>query len=812
MSKRKRVITLSIPVPRKRVIFTIILLCFVVAGLCLFEFLESSVKPSQQYKDGALSPSLALEPSNAQLADKALNERVEKLLASLSLDQKIGQLTQYTAGLLTGPEGNSLDYDKMIADGQIGSLFNVIGAEQTNYYQHIAVEKSPGHIPLLFGYDVIHGHRTIFPVPLALASSFDPDLIKQTAHVAAGEAADDGIRWVFSPMVDIARDARWGRITEGAGEDTYLGSIIARAYVQGYQGDDLSKPDSVAACIKHFAAYGAANAGREYNSVDMSELTLRQIYLPPYHEGIEAGAATVMSAFNPLNGVPATANHFTLTTILRNEWKFDGLVVSDYGAVRELIKHGVAENGAIAARKALSAGTDMDMESDIYHTELASLVKSGDLPQATLDEAVRRVLRVKFALGLFDHPYVAEKNAPFTVTPEKRNFARRAAEESMVLLKNNVALPDTAPVLPLPKNPPSIALIGPLADSDIDMLGSWPAYGDHRDVVTLKAALEKRFSDGKTKLIYAKGTGILSNSDAGFAEAIATAQQASVVVLALGESGAAMTGESTSLTRLDLPGNQEALMEAIVQLGKPTVLVLFDGRPLALKWAAAHVPAILEAWYPGIEAGPAVADILFGDVNPSGKLPVTFPRAVGQEPLFYNQLPTGRPADDVDLSHPPTGEDKYFSRYIDETNAPLFPFGFGLSYTQFTYSKLVLSQDKISLATLLAPKKVELFGPSSAIRIGVDIKNTGAVPGVEVAQLYIRNTGGSVEEPVRELKGFKRISLDPGQSKHVEFNLDFAELSYYNLEMKRIVEPTEYQVWIGGSSGATLGGQFEVTP
>jgi beta-glucosidase len=781
----------------------------VVAPLVL-EFSTFRFKPSS--KNGEKDESLALteEPSNAQLADKALNARVEKLLGAMSLEQKIGQLTQYTAGVMTGPEGDRRDYDKMIGSGQIGSLFNVIGAGNTNYYQHLAVEKSPLHIPLLFGYDVIHGQRTTFPVPLALASSFDPDLVRQIAHVAAGEAADDGIRWVFSPMVDIARDARWGRITEGAGEDTYLGSVLARAYVQGYQGDDLGRPDAVAACVKHFAAYGAANAGREYNSVDMSELTLRQVYLPPYHAAIKAGAATVMSAFNPLNGIPATANPFTLTTILRDEWKFNGFVVSDYGAVRELIKHGVASNGAVAARKALSAGVEMDMEGDLYRTQLASLVDTGRVPQATLDEAVRRVLRVKFALGLFDHPYTVEKKTPYVATPEKRKLARKAAEETLVLLQNNVAVPDTAPVLPLAKNLPSIALIGPLADSQTDMLGSWSAMGNPGDVVTLRAALQNRFTEGKTRLVYAKGTDILSDSDAGFAEAVAAAQQAGVVILALGESAATMTGESTSLTRLDLPGNQEELLETIVRLGKPTVLVLFDGRPLALKWAAAHVPAILEAWYPGIEAGPAVVNVLFGDVNPSGKLPVTFPRAVGQEPLFYNQLPTGRPAEGIDLSHPPTGgQDKYFSRYIDETNAPLFPFGFGLSYTQFAYSQLKLSQSQISLETLLHPKKEE---PFSSIRVEADVKNTGPMAGVEIVQLYIRNTGGSVEEPVRELKDFQRVALDPGQTRHVEFTLGFDKLSYYNFEMKRTIEPTEYQIWVGGSSGATLGAQFEVIP
>jgi beta-glucosidase len=750
--------------------------------------------------------------SNAQLVDKTIDARVENLLGRMTLEQKIGQLTQYSGGILTGPGTGREDYEDMITAGHVGSLFNVVGAKLTNRYQRLAIEKSPMHIPLLFGYDVIHGERTIFPVPLALASSFDPAMVEKVSRVAADEASADGVRWVFSPMVDIARDARWGRITEGAGEDTYLGSVLARAYVQGYQGDDLSNPSSVAACVKHFAAYGAPTAGREYNTVDMSELTLRQIYLPPYHAAVDQGAATVMSAFNPLNGVPATADPFTLTKILRHEWKFDGFVVSDFGAVKELINHGVAATGAIAARKAITAGVDMDMESDLYRTRLAGLVHSKAMSPAVVDEATRRVLRVKFALGLFDHPYADETRPAYVATPEKRALARQVAEETMVLLKDGKAIPYARAVLPIDKATPKIALIGPLADSASDMLGSWPASGKPGDAVTLRTALQNRCNWTKTQLLYAPGTDILTDSDSGFDAALTTAKQADVVILALGESASAMTGESSSLTRLDLPGNQERLLEAVTRLGKPTVLVLFDGRPLAIKWAAAHVPAILEAWYPGIEAGPAVADILFGDANPCGKLPATFPRAVGQEPLFYNQLPTGRPADDADLSHPPTGEDKYLSRYIDESNSPLYPFGFGLSYTNFTYSNVKLSLKSISSENLTHPQKAHFFAPPADVQVTADVQNTGSVPGVEVAQLYIRNTGGSVEEPVRELKGFQRVSLKPGETRHLEFTLGFNELSYYNLDMERVIEPTEYQVWVGGSSGASQGAQFEVTP
>jgi beta-glucosidase len=792
---------LSIPLPHREAVFAGALLALLLLVVTVPAFREWR----HAREEGALIP-------NKQLIDPALNARVDALLASMTLAEKIGQLTQYTPGVLTGPDAPKLDYEKLIAQGQVGSLFNVVGAAKTNRYQRIAVEKSPHHIPLLFGYDVIHGDHTIFPVPLALSSSFDPDLVEKVSRVAAQESTADGVRWVFSPMVDIARDARWGRITEGAGEDTFLGSALARAYVRGYQGDDLSKADAVAACVKHFAAYGAPNAGREYNTVDMSELSLRQIYLPPYQAAVDAGAATVMSAFNPLNGVPASADPFTLTTILRHEWSFRGFVVSDYGAVHELMNHGVAENGGVAAEKALTSGVEMDMMSDLFRTRLAGLVQSGDLDETIITEAARRVLRVKFTLGLFDHPYADEKAAAYAPTPEKRALAKQAAEEGIVLLKNGTAIPYRGPTLPLARNAPRIALIGPLADSAVDMMGSWTAAGDAKDVVTLRDALRARCLAAKTQLLFAHGTDILTDSASGFDAALTVAKQADVVVLALGESGAQMTGESSSVTRLDLPGNQEQLLEAVTNLGKPTVLVLFTGRPLALKWAAMHVPAIVEAWYPGIEAGNAVGDVLFGDTNPSGRITATFPRAVGQEPIFYNQLPTGRPALDVDLDHPPTsGAEKYFSRYIDETNAPLFPFGYGLSYTQFAYGPLELSQSKISAQKLIHPPTGRLFPPAKEVRVGVDLKNTGSVAGVEVAQLYIRATGGTVEEPVRELKGFQRVSLKPGETKRLVFTLGRDELSHYDVTMQRTVEPGEISVWVGGSSLATQTATFEIT-
>ncbi|HEX4141705.1 MAG TPA: glycoside hydrolase family 3 N-terminal domain-containing protein [Candidatus Methylacidiphilales bacterium] len=806
--KPRRVITIHLP---HREQATAAFLVCLLAGVALLGMMSPLIFPPAAPEEEETPETVTIP--NAQLAGAALNQRVNDLLAQMTLEEKIGQLTQYSAGALTGPGSNMADLDKLAAQGQVGSLFNIVGATATNHYQHLAVEKSRLHIPLLFGYDVIHGETTIFPVPLALASTWNPDLVQATARCAAEESTNDGIRWVFSPMVDIARDARWGRITEGAGEDTFLGSAFAAAYVRGYQGSDLSKPAAVAACVKHFAAYGAPQAGREYNTVDMSELTLRQVYLPPYKAAIDAGAATVMSAFNPLNGVPATADPFTLTKILREEWHFGGFVVSDYGAVSELIEHGVATTKAIAAKKAISAGVDMDMMSDLYRTRLSGLVKEEELPEPVIDEAVRRVLRVKFALGLFDHPYADESKPPSSVTPGKRTLARRAAEESIVLLKNGEKPVPFAPgpMLPLRKDTPTIALIGPLADSPLDMLGSWAAQGAPKDAVTLRAALQARCDKAKTKLIFTPGTDILTQSDTGFPAAVAAARQADVVIMALGESAPRMTGESSSVTRLDLPGNQEDLLELIQSVGKPVVLVLFDGRPLAIKWAAENVPAIVEAWYPGIEAGNAVAEVLFGDVNPSGKLTATFPRAVGQEPLFYNQLPTGRPADDIDLTHPPTGQDKYFSRYIDETNAPLYAFGYGLSYTTFTYSQLRLSQDSISVDALSYPQPGHFLMPVRHIQVSCTVKNTGPVSGAEVAQLYIRNIGGSVEEPVRELRGFQRVTLKPGESRVLTFSLGFRELSYYNLDMERVIEPTQYDVWVGGSSDATLGTQFEVT-
>lgn len=741
-------------------------------------------------------------PSNPQLAAPALNERVDKLLRQMTLEEKVGQLTQYSVGQATGPGAVNSDYQTEIAQGGVGSLLNVVGAEKTNFYQHIAVDRSRLHIPLLFGFDVIHGERTIFPVPLALASSFDPALVTATARIAAEESRANGIRWVFSPMVDIARDARWGRIVEGAGEDPYLGSAMARAWVEGYQQNDLSNKTSVAACVKHFAAYGAVIAGRDYNAVDMSELMLRQVYLPPYHAAVRAGAATVMSAFNSLNGVPESANPLTLTQILRREWGFDGFVVSDWNAVGELLAHGVAADPAAAARMAILAGTDMDMEAHIYPAQLAALVRKGQVPESTVDEAVRRVLRVKFAMGLFDDPYTAA-GADSRPSIQSRATARRAADESFVLLRNDAA-GGAGPLLPLHTGR-TIALLGPLADSPVDMMGSWQGSGNQADVVTLRTALARRV--GEHNLLYAQGTRIAGNSDAGFAAALQAARQADVVVMALGEDALQMTGEAGSRARLDLPGNQEQLLEAVAATGKPVVLLLFNGHPLTIPWAASHIPAILEAWYPGIEAGPALVDVLFGDTAPAGKLPVSFPRSVGQEPLYYAQTPTGRPAGDADLSHPPTAANRTLSRYIDEQNSAQFPFGWGLSYTTFSYSHPVVDHARVSMSAVRASRSTG----APLVTIGVDVKNTGTAPGAEVVQLYLRNTVARVEQPLRELKGFARVTLQPGEQKHVTFPLNFDALSYLDSTLQPIVEPTHYKVWVGGSSLAAEQTEFAVT-
>jgi len=729
----------------------------------------------------------AASPGTAALTK--FDDRVEALLKQMTLEEKVGQLVQFSNGQATGPENVKVDQNDLLSKGGIGSILNATGASTVNAMQRVAVEKSRLKIPLLMGLDVIHGYRTTFPVPLGLAATWDPALIEQTARVAAVEATAEGVRWTFAPMVDIARDPRWGRVMEGSGEDTYLGEVFAAAYVRGFQGKDLSDPTSLLACAKHYVAYGGAEGGRDYNTVDMSERLLRDVYLPPFKAAADAGAGTFMSAFNTLSGVPTSANHFTLTTVLRDEWGYKGFVVSDWTSIAELIPHGIALDGKTAARKGFLSGVDMDMQANLYAMHLPELVRSGKVSEAALDESVRRVLRTKFALGLFENPYTDEAlSASVQLKADHVALARKAAEESFVLLKNERSKPtESAPLLPL-REGQTVALIGPLADSADDMLGEWACKGDKKDVVTLKSTLAERLKD---KLLYAKGTDVLSTETTGFEEALAAAKRADVVVMAMGEHRR-MSGEAASRTRLDLPGNQVDLVKAIVATGKPVVLVVFSGRPLALAWEAAHVPAILLAWHPGVQAGPALSRTLFGEAAPSGRLTATFPRSIGQVPIYYNHFKTGRPIGGEDDDRKDDGF-RYQSRYLDEKNSPLFPFGWGLTYTSFEYSPAALPVKSVSIAEIEKGAK---------IRIEATVTNRGTRAGTEVAQLYIRQRGTSVTRPVRELKGFEKITLAPGESRTVKFEIGREQLAFWNIDMKLAVEASELAIWIAPNATA----------
>jgi beta-glucosidase len=742
------------------------------------------------------------------LSDPVVQKKVDALLRQMTLEEKVGQLVQYTAGKPTGPGTGRSDYKDMLAKGEVGALFNVTNAAAANGFQHVAVEKSRLHIPILFGDDVIHGFRTEFPVPLGLASTWNPDLVERAARVAAKEASAGGVRWAFSPMVDIARDARWGRMVEGSGEDTFLGSVMAGAYVRGYQGPKLDAPDSVASCAKHFVGYGAAEGGRDYNSTEISEHTLRQYYLPPFKAAIDAGTLSIMSAFNAVNGVPSSANPFTLRQILRSEWKFQGVVDSDYTAVSELINHGIANDGAGAARRAILGGVDMDMESSLYHDHLAELVRSGKVPQSDVDQAVRRVLAMKFVMGLFDHPYTDEgRESQAMLQPESVALAEKAAEQSLVLLKNSSGQ-GGSPLLPLGQHVNSIALIGPLGDDAGNMLGSWVGAARAEDAVTLKSALEKRIS--ADRLIYAKGAGISDGSDDDMAAAVSAATKADTVILALGEDAPGMTGEAASRAHLGLPGRQEELLEKIVATGKPVVLIVFSGRPLTLPWAFEHVPAVMAAWFPGIQAGPALVRTLFGEANPTGKLVVSWPRSVGQEPLYYNSLSTGRPAKQEDLPIPPkTSEEKYVSRYIDEQNTPQFPFGYGLSYTTFRYGSTQLHQQQLKASQLSAALGHDA---KPVLTASAEVSNTGSRSGDEIVQLYVRLQGTSVAQPVRALKGFQRVSLAAGETKKVTFQLAADAFSLWNDQNQLAVEPSRATIWISPDSAHGAEARIEIVP
>lgn len=743
-------------------------------------------------------------------ASSAVDQKIDLLLGKMTLDEKVGQLVQYSVGQPAGPVTGPTEYKEMIEKGEVGALFNVTSARDTNAYQRLAVRKSPSHIPLVFGQDVIHGFRTEFPVPLGLASTWDPDLVQKVARVAAHEASAAGVRWVFSPMVDIARDARWGRMTESAGEDPYLVSALAQAYVRGYQGQRLSDPDSVAACVKHYVGYGAAEAGRDYNSVEISEHTLREFYLPPFHAAVEAGAATIMTAFDSLNGIPASANPFTIKEILRKEWGFRGIVDSDWTSIAELIPQGIANDPATAARKAFLAGVEMDMVSGFYHENLANLVRSGQVPEADLNRAVRDVLRLKFALGLFDHPYVDEsREAAAMLQPESVALAREAAERSFVLLNNSPAA-NGSPLFPLSGNWKHIALIGPLADDARNMLGSWSAKGRVEDVVTLRSALVERL--GADEVQYAKGSDITSGTPDQLEEAVNAAKESDLVILALGEDGPEMTGEAASRAHPGLPGHQEELLEAIVATEKPVVLVLFSGRPLIIPWAFEHVPAVLAAWFPGIQAGPALVRTLFGDFDPTGKLVVSWPRAVGQEPLYYDALNTGRPPGNADLSKPPwEGTPKYVSRYIDEQNTPQFPFGYGLTYTSFRFGTPQISFTRLSATTLDRDLRDATRTSTVELTVGADVANTGTRTGEETVQLYVCLEGTSTAQPVRALKGFQRVKLRVGETRHVTFKLGPEAFALWDKDNRYTVEPSRVKIWVSPDSTHGSEATLEIT-
>ncbi|HEU0252293.1 MAG TPA: glycoside hydrolase family 3 N-terminal domain-containing protein [Pyrinomonadaceae bacterium] len=720
---------------------------------------------------------LSTVASNSQRPQN-VEQRVNSLLAQMTLAEKLGQLQQ-----LDG-EGNGNfrpEHLDLIRKGQLGSTLNVRGAQRTNQVQRVAMNESRLKIPVLFGFDVIHGYRTIFPIPLAEASSWDPALAERSAAVAAQEANNAGLRWTFAPMVDIARDPRWGRITEGAGEDPFLGAAFARARVLGFQGPDYGAPDRVLACAKHWVAYGAAEGGRDYNTTDLSENTLREIYFPPFKAAVDAGVGTLMSSFNAINGVPASANAFTLTKVLRDEWKFDGFVVSDYTSVKELINHGVAGNEQQAAALALNAGVDMEMVSRSYNAFGAQLLDQKKLSQATIDEAVRRILRIKFRLGLFDRPYTDEAVEPTSLLrPDSIRLAREIAGRSMVLLKNDR---DT---LPLSKNVGSIAVIGPLADDRRAPLGWWAGDGKEENTVTPLAGIKAMVSP-QTKVLYAKGSEVKDDSTAGFQQAVDIAKQSDVAVVFVGETHD-MVGEAASRSSLDLPGRQMELVQAIHATGKPTVVVLVNGRPLSIGWIVNNVPAILESWMGGTQSGNAIADILFGDVNPSAKLPVSFPRTVGQVPMYYNYMNTGRP---------PEAENRYTSKYLDQPWTPLYPFGYGLSYTKFKISNLQLSAPRIAA--------------TGKLTVTAEVENVGKRPGDEVVQLYIRDLVASMTRPVKELKGFQRVTLRPGEKRKLEFTLGSEHLGFWNREMRYVVEPGEFRVMVGVSSADVIEAKFEVS-
>ena len=726
--------------------------------------------------------------------DQKMNQFITNLMSKMTLDEKIGQLNLPAgAGDIITGQATSTDISKKIREGKVGGLFNIKGVAKIRNVQKVAVEESRLKIPLLFGMDVIHGYQTIFPIPLGLSSSWDMTLIEQSARIAAQEASADGICWTFSPMVDIARDPRWGRMSEGSGEDPYLGAQIAKAMVKGYQGNDLKKENTILACVKHFALYGAGEAGRDYNTVDMSRIRMYNEYLEPYKAAVDAGAGSVMTSFNELDGIPATANRWLVTDLLRKQWGFKGMVVTDYTAIKEMTEHGLGDLETVSAL-ALHAGIDMDMVSDGFLNTLKASLTKGKITKAEIDLGCRRILEAKYKLGLFDDPYryCNEKRANSEIfTPQNREVARTIAAQSLVLLKNDNQ------VLPLKKSG-TIALIGPLANNHENMTGTWSVAADFSKSVSLLDGLQKAVGND-AKIVTARGTNVVADAalDARIsifgkptyfdkrsqaemvAEAVEVSKKADVIIAALGES-AEMTGEASSRSDINLPENQKELLKALLATGKPVVMVLFTGRPLSLTWENANVPSILNVWFAGSEAGDAIADVILGKVNPSGKLTATFPQNVGQIPIYYNHKNTGRPL--------PEGKwfQKFRSNYLDVSNDPLYPFGYGLSYSKFDYGDL-----KLSSASAKGNK---------AITASITLTNSGKVDGAEVVQLYIRDLVGSVTRPVKELKGFQKIALKAGESKTVTFSITPQDLKFYNSDLKYDWEPGDFVIMVGGNS------------
>ena len=742
----------------------------------------------------ALAASLVVVAAGlqAQKAPRDMDRFIDQLMKKMTLEEKIGQLNLPVTGEITTGQAKSSDVAKRIRNGEVGGLFNLKGVERIREVQRQAVEESRLGIPLLFGMDVIHGYETIFPIPLGLSCTWDMKAIEESARIAAVEASADGISWTFSPMVDVSRDPRWGRVSEGNGEDPFLGAAIARAMIRGYQGKDMSRNDEIMACVKHFALYGASEAGRDYNTVDMSRQRMFNEYMLPYQAAVEAGVGSVMASFNEVDGVPATGSKWLMTDVLRKQWGFDGFVVTDYTGINEMIDHGMGDQQTVAAL-ALNAGVDMDMVSDAFSGTLKKSVEEGKVSAAAIDGACRRILEAKYKLGLFDNPYkYCDVNRPKKqiFTKEHRAIARKTASESFVLLKNEG-------VLPLSKKG-TIAVVGPLANTRSNMPGTWSVAAVLDNAPSLVEGLREVVGD-RAKVVTAKGSNLIGDADYEkratmfgrelhrdnrtdrelLDEALKVAAGADVIVAALGESSE-MSGESSSRTNLEMPDVQRALLQELLKTGKPVVLVLFTGRPLVLTWEEEHVPAILNVWFGGSEAAYAISDVLFGDVNPSGKLTATFPQNIGQIPLFYNHKNTGRPLQEGRWF------EKFRSNYLDVSNEPLYPFGYGLSYTTFAYSDIHLSSTEMSA--------------DGKLTATVTVTNTGSRDGAEVVQLYIRDLVGSVTRPVKELKGFEKIFLKAGESRKVSFSITPELLKFYNYDLQFVCEPGDFDVMIGGNS------------